>query len=149
MKTRGPIFETNSSSAHTLIVPKKAVQHTQLEIPGQYIGRDVIIHTGEYGWGYAILRDWERKAEYIATFARMQGSKKEEAFCKKMKEWLKATSVTIEGEGYIDHQSMQFAENCYRLAKRVIFRPDFRIMITNDNGPADPPKGWEEKYYEN
>ena len=71
MKTviRNSIFETNSSSVHTLILRK--------EPSNRYLGKDdrdkyiydgkIEIFLGQFSWGYEILSGFSEKASYLAT----------------------------------------------------------------------------------
>lgn len=61
---RRSVFETNSSSMHSLTVRKEGVSGT-LHID-EYENK-VITHFGEFGWGYDYYTDPENKLSYLVT----------------------------------------------------------------------------------
>lgn len=139
-KIRASVFETNSSSSHSLVFIKikheiKAIQEDENEY---------ILGTGEYGWGPETLTGWLEKADYFAIEA-INNEKKEELLINVLLEvYPNATFRLIEeldeeDYGYIDHQSIGdlwdevlTSENPAKKLKEIIFGAS-TIEIDNDN----------------
>jgi hypothetical protein len=61
---RNSVFESNSSSTHSLTVHKNGLNQT-LEV--DEFTNKVITHFGEFGWGYDVFTDPETKLSYLVT----------------------------------------------------------------------------------
>lgn len=61
---RRGVFETNSSSMHSLSIKKS---NTYGNLPVDEYENKVITHFGEFGWGYDIYTDPENKLSYLVT----------------------------------------------------------------------------------
>lgn len=138
-KIRTSVFETNSSSSHSLVFVEveneiKAIQEDENEY---------ILGTGEYGWGPETLTGWLEKADYFAVEA-INNEKKEELLINVLLEvYPNATFRLIEeldeeDYGYIDHQSIGdlwdevlASENPAKKLKEIIFGAS-TIEIDND-----------------
>jgi len=71
-KIRNKIFETNSSSSHSLIIENKENQitHSYSEFNLRPNNEGYIqLSFGEFGWGYETLRNQEDKLSYLLTMA--------------------------------------------------------------------------------
>ena len=73
---RNSVFETNSSSCHSLALTKgdngklsKLYTDYQLDENG-----DLHFNVGEYGWGVDVLSDFQSKLDYVMTYAIRKGS---------------------------------------------------------------------------
>lgn len=139
-KIRTSVFETNSSSSHSLVFVGveseiKAIQENENEY---------ILGTGEYGSGPETLTRWLEKADYFAVEA-IKNEKKEELLINVLLEvYPNATFRLLEegddgGYGYIDHQSIGdlwrvvlASENPAKKLKEIIFGTS-TIEIDNDN----------------
>ena len=70
-KIRNSVFETNSSSSHSLVFSKKDRETKyplKLEAPYDDINEGLLcIRFGEFGWGFAILQDPRDKLNYLMT----------------------------------------------------------------------------------
>ena len=66
---RNSIFETNSSSVHTLVLRKEpSNRYLDENDRDKYMYNDRIeIFLGQFGWGYDILSGFSEKASYLAT----------------------------------------------------------------------------------
>lgn len=68
IKVRYGVFETNSSSVHTLSIPLTRGAINPEETKKWYgNGKPLKIQFGEFGWGPDVLRSLEDKLSYIAT----------------------------------------------------------------------------------
>ena len=107
-KTRHSIFETNSSSVHTLTLGS---QPTPKIIDDETL-ETIYLGSGSYGWGYEKLTTWMEKADYLAIEAIEDEAKKEMLFGALLiayPKYLFKFDEDDDGEasGYIDHQSYE------------------------------------------
>ena len=138
MQIRKKIFETNSSSTHSVVIE----QGTDFVIP-EIKGDTIEISGGEFGWEQETYTDWLSKASYAYTYAKNSGRKEDLELLKKViEDYTKkeVIFVTLDSEydpdGYIDHQSIGEAKTIfadYETVKKVIFGKDSEIITNNDN----------------
>jgi len=134
MKKRIGIFETNSSSSHSIVVSLKE----KIDFEPVKTTEDLIhIHQGEFGWGQDTLHSWVEKCSYAYTYASNYGRNKDLVLLKKVVEDFTEKKVVFhENDGYIDHQSIEIAEEMfenYDTLKKVLFGVGSYIIISNDN----------------
>jgi hypothetical protein len=137
MQTRRSVFETNSSSSHSVVVS----DGTDYVVP-EIEGSEIVISGGEFGWGYDTLTDWMEKASYAYTYAKNYGKSEDLETLKRVIEDYTKKTVVFESsgdeynpDGYIDHQSVEVAEEIFESEdkiKQVIFG-NSHIIIDNDN----------------
>lgn len=140
MPKRSSIFETNSSSTHSVTI----CEGTDYVCPE--VGEEgVVIRTGDFGWERAHYTDWRTKASYALTYAKNDGKTDDAALLMKvLKEHLKAP-VSFEPDktmggydwGYIDHQSLDEAQRIFqseRTVKDFVFGAASTLETDNDNG---------------
>jgi hypothetical protein len=145
------MFETNSSSVHSLIINQN---DKKITIKKDLSNQTIVLGQGEYGWGYQELTTWLEKADYLSIEAYYNDQLKyylEEA----IKIDFPNINITYKTElnhlnqlivtGYIDHQSTnQIWDNLLKHCKKVdnnkiikfinkILFNDSHIIITNDN----------------
>ena len=84
---RHNIFETNSSSTHSLAVPKKV----------EHIPSDVRFHFGEFGWG---LDDCIDPADYLYTGIVTGSQEIREKYLPKLKEVLERNNIKAKYANY-------------------------------------------------
>ena len=72
---RHAVFETNSSSCHSLALTKgengelsKLYTDYQLDENG-----NLHFNAGEYGWGVDVLSDFQSKLDYVMTYVIIKG----------------------------------------------------------------------------
>lgn len=121
MKTiRSNVFETNSSSTHSLTLIEGPSWSTM--IPNS--GDKLIICGGEYGWGYEMLDDPYSKASYA-----YQDGVSKKLIKKVIKDYTGISKVKLKGkkDGYVDHQSIG------TVSKKIYSEEDLRIFIFNDS----------------
>ena len=111
-KTRHSLFETNSSSVHTLTLGSAP---TTMPFDDENF-ETIYLGSGEYGWGYEKLTIWMEKADYLAIEASSDENKAKMLFdalhkvypnCifKFEKPNNNSRSFNENCSGYIDHQS--------------------------------------------
>lgn len=129
MQIRKNVFETNSSSSHSVVI-SEGTDFITKKFP------EVIeIETGEFGWGYESYSDWLSFASYAYTHA-MYDRDKMYMLRNVIKEYTGSEVKFIQGEGYIDHQSFEKAESLFAdedTLKRFIFGKNSSLIIDNDN----------------
>jgi hypothetical protein len=126
-KSRQNVFETNSSSVHTLTVSD--VESTHDAIPDTiYLG------VNTYGWGYYELTTPLEKLDYLAIETQ-DNEIKRHLLDEAIAEMFPNVTVVYQYDGYIDHQSYNnIWENisCVEDIKNIVLK-DYVITITNDN----------------
>lgn len=156
MKTqvRKSVFETNSSSMHSLTVTRRKPDLKQSEDM-----EPITVGLGEYGWGYETLDWWMEKADYLGVECTTTRYRKDEETGEygyetflsedniERRNILKAAlrmrfsnvEIIFKTEGYIDHQSsgdiwdiIMGDKHPVSKCHEIIFG-DARIIIDNDN----------------
>jgi hypothetical protein len=139
-QVRQGVFETNSSSTHSLTISES----TDL-LSKPFIGEKVELNAGEYGWEFETYDSPIGKAEYLFTDALMgPGCEKFPMSCDKVQMLVRAieehagVEVLIGStDGYIDHQSVGICDEVWaggiESVKNFIFNPGCIIETGNDN----------------
>ena len=143
MHIRKHMFETNSSSSHTLIISNDGnVRKQPFENEVTESGVFELLPNGEYGWGYDSYNDVLSKLDYLAIYCRDVPELWETAKAKILA-YSGVDVVLLDGgkHGYIDHQSA-YGEDL-GLANIVrsddtqlidwLFNDDSSVIISNDN----------------
>jgi len=153
--TRRAVFETNSSSTHSICVSLD----TEIN-DGLYVNPEGIckIYPGEFGWGYSQHNDAASKASYMLTHVM---SSKEQGYCldevkqTERLDMLRGVIQSVTGAkevefvpnteeywkwGYIDHQSIESnggaGEPVWQspeVLRRFIFSRESLLEIDHDN----------------
>jgi hypothetical protein len=155
--TRKGVFETNSSSTHSITVADEGkLQNTLPNKEGK-----IIIFCSEFGWEYNIHTSAYMKLSYLITniFMAYKYDRKNPVVNIKLlpdreKEWFYKVTRAVEEFtgtklevvplkddwypfGYIDHQSANTADDVLNgtigKIKRFIFNPLSKLIIDNDN----------------
>lgn len=146
---RNSVFETNSSSSHSISVTRC----TKLNIPK--LAGDYEANFGEFGWGYDELTHWMEKLSYVMTSIKYFDKVTRDSFTQsKWFLWLNEMFQEFTGYniiptfggryyemGYIDHQSIDLLEEYFvddkimfkSMIKDLIFSSKYEIIIDNDN----------------
>ncbi len=144
---RHNVFETNSSSCHSLSVNENAkIYDTILPDEDGYIYIEL---SGEYGWEQDTYYNTLDKVDYIGIYARdwtEDSEKYTQILIDVIKEHTGANDVLIDSknsswggkEGYIDHQSVEDRDYHYlfenpELLKKFIFGEGSYFECDNDN----------------
>ena len=157
-KIRRSVFETNSSSTHSISLCLQE-HFLDWDLFGSKKHKVVDLRPGEFGWEVESYDDWMSKASYCLTWAVMHAGVKwddtPEVADKKVQEYLvKEDSYlhmlkrvledyldcTVEFRdmlyGYIDHQSQDVCEDVFKseeTLKQFIFCPKSVLCTDNDN----------------
>ena len=127
--TRVGIFETNSSSSHSLSLGRYSYQK-----PDETNEETIVLGEGEYGWGYEELTTWMERADYLGVEARDNEDKKDRLI-KAIHKFYPNVTIEFGDGGYIDHQSSgEVWDECrdeYSLLSCIF--GDTIITIDNDN----------------
>ena len=160
-KVRRGVFETNSSSTHSVSIRKGEVRDSYLTVNPE--DNKVHVEFGEYGWGYKSLRSQSERLSYLCTMLMMteasransvddifetEGFKQinnliaEKCSCDgicfddkiQFKDW------DIDINGYIDHQSyedyssiQEFLNDYNTNIVDFVFNDGVTVIIDNDN----------------
>lgn len=159
---RNNVFETNSSSAHSLAfgtskiirgagwgIPEDETDFSNplyhlYEIPSCYQGYELYEWLGEYGWGYDVLSTPQEKFSYLITdiYQRNNGGLSNSLFYIEIKHWLSELGIQViessaDEEGYIDHESIHLVNPSLFKTKEdlitYLFNDNIVIYIENDN----------------
>ena len=138
---RKAIFETNSSSTHSItIVGGSYVPHLWKPLGGR-----IEVLPGEFGWEEETYRDPWTKASYCLVWAKTCSSAQErhmEMLEKALKEGTGAEDVEFVQEGghypwgYIDHQSNDVCAEAFESGRSLfdfIFNDLSELRTDNDN----------------
>ena len=126
-QVRNGVFETNSSSVHSICIQKDK----NITLPNS-----IYFHTGEYGWEF----DCVDTASYLYTLILNSGDKEEKL--NTLKNILDKHSISYTFEepktGYVDHgyEAREFVDavlNDEDLLLRCLFGTDSCVYTGNDN----------------
>jgi hypothetical protein len=135
---RKGVFETNSSSSHSIAI---ATEDKEFVLDTIYPDQNGIItvHGDEYGWEWFKHNDSQTKASYAA-----QGFANDDFQLDTLKEVIMeqtgATDVVFEGlrDGYIDHDSYGIVPTSKEELRNFIFNKNSWLFGGNDNSSPDP-----------
>ena len=160
---RNNVFETNSSSAHSLAfgtskiirgagwgIPEDETDFSNplyhlYEIPSCYQGYKLYEWLWEYGWGYDVLSTPQEKFSYLITgiYQRNDGVDiNKSMFYTEIKHWLTELGIDViesraDEDGYIDHESTWLVNPSLFKTKEdlitYLFNDNIVIYIENDN----------------
>lgn len=152
-KVRVGVFETNSSSSHSISIAtdqdlkyhiKKVLNKIVLDhLPIDNLGT-CSIYSGEFGWEEQTYNDAAAKASYCLTWAKQYGNKQHLDMLKRViKEFTNAKRVKFVKSGsdsypwgYIDHQSDGIAAPAFASDTTLecfIFNTESWLKTDNDN----------------
>lgn len=146
-KTRHSVFETNSSSTHSISISENIdglLDTIVLDCNG-----NVVLSGGEFGWEIRTYNDALTKANYLLVYAMTCASSKpeyEDVLIKVIKDQTGCKEVVYDVQlyndeldfGYIDHQSTEDGQLDYlfedeNLMRQFIFNPQSTLETDNDN----------------
>ena len=151
MKTvkRIGLFETNSSSSHSISIAQTLHYQTTLRnslarVDKTKILKDtlpisdgkVTIVQGEFGWGEERYTDAATKASYALTHASRNDPDQLAMLRRVLERECKCEVVFSDVEGYIDHQSQGTAHEAFESEEKLhqfIFNPASVLHIDHDN----------------
>jgi hypothetical protein len=141
MPTRHAVFETNSSSTHSISVCGESRKCNL--VPTERDGRLVILSGGgEFGWEEETYDDPQSKLNYvvamICTTTDSAGIRNDHRFhtlCEVVRDYT-GYFLELDGDdlGYVDHQSVDIIEDYSAdYLRDLIFDSKYRINTDNDN----------------
>lgn len=132
---RTGVFETNSSSCHSIAIAGEDKQFVFDSISPNSNG-EIVLCGGEYGWEWFKTNDALEKANYAA---QQLGNDKN--LIQVIKEQTGADTVSLSVEdGYVDHQSTGIVSTNKEWLRNFIFNKNSWLFGGNDNSD-------EEDYY--
>ena len=147
-KIRKGVFETNSSSTHSLVLD---MHGPLMETPFPHNASGVVsIYPGEYGWDIEEFRDPLSKLSYLYTDAMRPYDEPDPQINEKLQMIVDAvrehTGLDVVFErydceffpfGYIDHQSVGLCDEVWKYGvegvKQFAFSPNSWFKTDNDN----------------
>ena len=139
---RKNVFETNSSSSHSISISSRDNLFDYLDQDENGI---ITLNGGEFGWSGGDFFDAETKANYCAVDVYNDPKKrqmlidviKEHTGCKGVVLNIDIDCISSSGNwSYIDHQSQGTSYDAFtspQTLKRFIFNPQSYLTIDNDN----------------
>lgn len=134
---RNGVFETNSSSAHSISISDGDKQFVLDTIYPDQFGV-IRVYGGQFGWDFVKFNDAETKLNYA-----FQDNVDEDLLRKVVMDFTGATEVIFDdkNDGYIDHESCGLAGSVctdYESIKNFIFNKNSWLFTGNDNSEASP-----------
>jgi hypothetical protein len=147
-QTRQGVFETNSSSTHSISIVTADLNSVMDTIIPDEDG-NIILSGGDFGWEQATYHDAETKANYMLVYAMDWSGDKKDEFLERLKEVIieqtgcndvifKGNSSDYYEFGYIDHQSAEDHDYHYIFydkeeLRQFIFNGASYLETDNDN----------------
>jgi len=147
---RTGVFETNSSSCHTITVSRETNPALYTSITPDHNG-EIVVTPREFGWEWETYTDPESKLCYLMLYIRdwVRNQPTKDLFTDTLnrvvlahthatKLSLRPSTSSSWDDGYIDHQSVE-DNDCHFLfdedekLKNFIFSPSSTISTGNDN----------------
>lgn len=144
-KIRSGVFETNSSSSHSISLGKESEKSLLQTITPNYDGK-IILVGGDFGWDWEKFNDAETKANYCAQVIHdyyADNSHRLAMLKRVIREQTKACDVEILSieTGYVDHNSKGKEKPIFESEdslRNFIFNPESWLFTGNDNECAPP-----------
>ena len=151
-KIRQQVFETNSSSTHSISISDVDPNMLMGTLP--LVDGNVVLEGGRFGWDQETFHDSQSKASYLAIYIQSwvpneeQKQRFKDLFEKVIQEqtgcqgivYNFSTDWNVEGKSwsYIDHQSVENQEYHYlfedkNLLRNFIFNDNSYLKTDNDN----------------
>jgi len=137
-KIRSKVFETNSSSSHSISIVEGEDEFYDTIYPDE---KGIITLGGmEFGWEWERYTDVFTKASYCAQDCWNDPHRKS-MLIELLQEHTGAVAIEFDDSGYIDHDSAgttHYAFVCKDTLKDFIFNPKSILFTGNDNSEAPP-----------
>jgi len=135
MSKRSKVFETNSSSTHSVTISMEDGLLTTMQLDDSGC---IVLTGGEFGWQWERYNDTLTKANYCAV----AGSNNAMLIrIIKFVTGAKHVVLNIHENSYIDHESVGAASEAFSSDQAMInfiFNPKSWLFLGNDNGTAPP-----------
>lgn len=132
MKTRKQVFETNSSSMHSITI----ADSDGLITPRTQGGTYTLQCDMEFGWYENRYTDWETKAIYCAISSEDDDNKLD-MLTEVLKTGLNVDDIHYDFDGgHIDHMSLDVIDDAFMSESELrnfIFNPLSELVTDNDN----------------
>ncbi len=126
---REGVFETNSSSAHSISLGKDTGKAFVLDTIYPDSNGNITIYGGEFGWEFDRHHDARTKASYALTSGvsldLLRDIIMEQTGAKSVSFW--------PGDGYVDHESVGVCPNDLESLREFIFNKNSWLFTGNDN----------------
>lgn len=134
---RKSVFETNSSSTHSLCISGGELEDSYLRVNDDF---ETIVELGEFGWEIEEYSGQYAKASYLFTILQYNDELTELAK-EAITEYTKTQGVEVRGEGYVDHQSSDTLDELFVGSEKEIkqnminfvFNSGYTFNTDNDN----------------
>ena len=148
IKIRKALFETNSSSTHSITIQDKG-DFTSIKHDGL-----ITLSGGEFGWEWERYTDPLTKANYCAVYAKQYGKPEDTEMLKEVMEQQTGAAIEISAQNeeyekphysYIDHQSDNVAAKAFESTESLrsfIFGLNSVLFTGNDNS-SEPPNFYD------
>lgn len=141
------VFETNSSSSHSLSLGSQTSKDFVLETIYPDEEGKIYINGGEYGWEWDKFNDSITKANYAAQQLQYESH---DNLIEVIKEVTGAEDVIIDVDGgYVDHDSRGLVSNQKEWLKDFIFNQNSWCFTGNDNSSVEDSFYAVPEYKEN
>lgn len=142
---RQSVFETNSSSAHSISLGKDTGKQFLLDTLYPDQNETITLTGGKFGWEWFKENDAFEKANYAAV-ASMNNESFRETLIQVIKDQTGCEEIVFDFSGeydasnwsYIDHESTAVCPSDYEGLKDFIFNKNSWLFGGNDNSTADP-----------
>ena len=134
---RGKVFETNSSSTHSITITPNSSGIYDTIIPDNGV---ITLVGGQFGWEWEKYNDPLTKANYAAVYAQ-NNSNKLNTLINVIKDHTGAKEVVLDVSGYIDHDSINKADPAFVSDDKLkdwLFNSESWLFTGNDNEAAPP-----------
>ena len=136
---RPGVFETNSSSTHSLVISSDPNTLTSFNSE-----EEIIVNLGGFGWEIEQGFDFDTKASYLLTYAVKYGTPRDVDLLREIIEQYTELPVELQIDdpkdyAHIDHQSVcapkeMFCNiNCRELISDFLFNDSSYLQTDNDN----------------
>ena len=139
IQIREGAFETNSSSAHSLVLAASGSLMPQPFSDAETAQGFVEVSQSEYGWDIETYTSVHDKLSYLYTSTNYGGCgiNRVELIKEAVKEHTGLDVVFSSSEGYIDHQSVDVPDAVWvggkESVKQFLFNPYSKFQTNNDN----------------
>lgn len=126
---RRSVFETNSSSTHSISIVGVAPKRTGTT------GGSLELGFGEYGWEIEDYNDWVSKADYCAIDNK-NNEDRLDLLKKVIEKQTGIKNISFNFTGYIDHQSAGTSDDAFNdeeTLRNFIFSNSSYLHTDNDN----------------
>lgn len=133
---RTNVFETNSSSSHSITISKSV---GVLDTIAPDMGGNIVLTGGNFGWEWRRINDPLTKANYCACDAQNDIDRLE--MLKEVIQEHTGCNVILDIDGYIDHESIGNSSSAFEsksALRELIFNPKSYIFTGNYNDHPPP-----------